>query len=155
MEQLCLPEFEPWVDERNKDLLASFKARLPQLKALLAKVESHWRMEDMFYRFYHHSFKVFYMQNDTAEIVKLLREFAGKRGLSKAFLDIVENGAKQKFSWETTNKNWAAETQPILEAFFHAHYFLKLICQYAEQLEYAPCQLPSGWAVVLYLYNTR
>jgi lysophospholipid acyltransferase (LPLAT)-like uncharacterized protein len=32
---------------------------------------------------------------------------------------------------ETTNENWDAESKPILEAFWHAKYFIKMI-KYAK-----------------------
>ena len=43
----------------------------------------------------------------------------------------------------------------MLEAFFHAHYFLQLICKYGRELKAPPCPLPNGWAAVLYLYSMR
>lgn len=53
--------------------------------------------------------------------------------------------------WE----NWTAATRPMLEAFFHARYFLEMVCKYGETLKSAPGLLPRGWASVLYLYNLR
>jgi hypothetical protein len=44
---------------------------------------------------------------------------------------------------------------PILEAFFHARYFLEMACRYGRELEHPPNLLPSGWASVLYLYALR
>ena len=44
--------------ERNNQLLAAIKARLPELERLLEEVSSHWGYEDPVYRFYYQSFKV-------------------------------------------------------------------------------------------------
>jgi hypothetical protein len=46
-------------------------------------------------------------------------------------------------------------TRPIVEAFFHARYFLEMVCGYGRQLTEPPSPLPSGWAAVLYLYGLR
>ena len=48
-----------------------------------------------------------------------------------------------------------AVTRPILEAFFHARYFLEMVCKYGRKLKAPPQVLPSGWAAVLYLYQLR
>ena len=59
-------------------------------------------------------------------------------------------------SWKMKdNDNWLAVTRPILEAYFHAKYFLERVVRYGEELEQAPACLPSGWAAVLYLYHLR
>jgi hypothetical protein len=43
----------------------------------------------------------------------------------------------------------------MLEAFFHARYFLEMAVKYGRELELPPTLLPSGWAALLYLYNLR
>jgi hypothetical protein len=68
--------------------------------------------------------------------------------------EIVAAGTDKHFSPEM-NRDWLTETRPILEAFFHAKTFLALSVRYAKALDHAPRILPSGWAVVLYLYNVR
>ena len=50
---------------RTNDLLARIKAKLPQLEDLLAQIEDRSGEEDGVYRFYHHSFKVFGLQELT------------------------------------------------------------------------------------------
>ncbi len=52
------------------------------------------------------------------------------------------------------NPDWARHTRPILEAFFHARFFLEMAVRYAG-LEKAPTTLPSGWAALLCLYRIR
>ena len=136
-------------------LIANIKARLPDLDKLLKEIEGHWAMEDGVYRFYHQSFKVYYgLQPLTEQLVKTFQELLPQRPLNAWFLTIVKEGTGKKFAMDH-NRAWLQHTRPIVEAFFHAHYFLKMICQYGRQLEAPPNPMPSGWAAVLYLYNMR
>ena len=52
------------------------------------------------------------------------------------------------------NTIWNHHTRPILEAFFHARFFLEMAVRYAD-LPVPPNPLPSGWAALLYLYELR
>lgn len=135
-------------------LLRVAKERLPELEKLLSEVEGHWRMEDGFYRFYHGSFKVYGLQSSTDLLVKTIQSLLPDVPLNETFLAIVKEGTGKEFELEH-NQEWEKHTRPMLEAFFHAHYFLKLICQFARTLESPPQPMPSGWAAVLYLYNLR
>ncbi|MBF0548075.1 MAG: hypothetical protein HQM08_26795 [Candidatus Riflebacteria bacterium] len=74
--------------------------------------------------------------------------------LNRWFLKIFQEGTGKVFKIEN-NENWLEVTRPILEAFFHARYFLEMAIRYGEKLESAPNSLPSGWAGLLYLYNLR
>jgi len=67
---------------------------------------------------------------------------------------IVRDGTGKTFEREH-NRRWLEVTRPIVEAFFHAHYFLEMAVRYGMQLKHPPRQLPSGWAAFLYLYNLR
>ena len=138
----------------ESDLLSQLKARLPDLEALLEESDSHWHGEDAFYRFYHQSFKVYYLQRDTEAIVAALRNLMPGRELNEDFLRIVSEGTGKKFEMEH-NQRWHEETRPILEAFFHARMMLHLAVEYAKTLESPPTAFPSGWAAVLYLYRLR
>ena len=135
-------------------LLQRIKDKLPDLEKLLREASSHWGYEDPVYRFYHQSFKVYYLQGSTEQIVTALQGLAEGRPLNPWFLEIIAAGAGKQFTHEV-NKNWTAETRPILEAFFHARYFLEMVCKYGKELDAAPDLLPSGWAAVLYLYGLR
>jgi hypothetical protein len=42
-----------------------------------------------------------------------------------------------------------------LDGFWHAKYFIQMMMKYAKELESAPQALPSGWAVVLYVFELR
>lgn len=136
-------------------LLANIKAKLPELKEILAKAAGEWTYEDGIYRYYHGSFKVFYLNKATAHIVDALRDLAPDRKLNKAFGRIVDKGLSQSFDMKRTNEHWDAETRPVMEAFFHARFMLEMAVKYGEKLEEPPSILSSGWAALLYLYGLR
>ena len=151
-----MSDSESDVDQRPaaQELFANLKSSLPDLKALLEKCSSHWGYEDPVHRFYHHSFKVYRLQETTAEIVKALQSLAPGRELNEAFMQIVREGTGKTFAL-AHNAVWLETTRPILEAFFHARFFLEMAVRYGEGLESPPNVLPSGWAALLYLYDLR
>jgi hypothetical protein len=53
------------------------------------------------------------------------------------------------------NERWLEITRPMLEAYFHARYFLAMVIRYGHELDEPPRMMPSGWAAVLYLYGLR
>jgi hypothetical protein len=140
--------------ELAEQLLSNIKQQLPILEELLAQVESHWGIEDGFYRFYHQSFKVYPVQQATEEICHALQNLLPDRPMNKWFCRIVADGTGGDFDI-SHNQDWLQHTRPILEAFFHAHFFLKMAVKYGRELQRAPNSLPSGWAAVLYLFNLR
>src|SRR5437773_5507621 len=135
-------------------LLRNIKRRLPELEKMLAHVEDHWCMEDGLYRFYHQSFKVYPLQDVTQGICKTLQELFPTRPLNPWFKEIIAQGTGHKFEL-SHNKDWLRHTRPIVEAFFHADYFLKMAVKYGKQLDTAPSPMPSGWAALLYLFDLR
>lgn len=144
------------VDDRAEvqALFANLKAALPKLKELLDGCSDHWGYEDPVYRFYHQSYKAYGLQETTEAIVKALQALAPDRPLNEWFVQIVKCGTGKTFEMEH-NKRWLEETRPILEAFFHARYFLEMAVRYGEELKQPPRTLPSGWAAFLYLFNLR
>lgn len=141
-------------DEYRAKLFRNIKQQLPKLEQLLARVEDHWGMEDGIYRFYHNSFKVFRLQVVTGEICQALQALLPDRPMNKCFSGIVKDGTGRQFEM-TYNEDWPRHTRAIVEACFHAHYFLKMVCKYGRELEVPPDALPSGWASVLYLFDLR
>ncbi|MGH7952193.1 MAG: hypothetical protein ACREFE_09775 [Limisphaerales bacterium] len=135
-------------------LLSTIKEQLPKLEELLAQVESHWEIEDGFYRFYHQSFKVYHVQKTTKQICSVLQNLLPGRQMNEWFCKIIADGTGHEFEM-SHNRDWLLHTRPILEAFFHAHFFLKMAVKYGRELQSAPDRLPSGWAAVLYLFNLR
>ncbi len=144
------------IDDRPevRELLVNIKAALPELEELLATCNGRWGYEDAVYRFYHQSWEVYEVQRATARVVSVLQSLAPERELNPWFREIVAQGTGQKFEMEH-NRRWLEVTRPILEAFFHARYFLEMVIRYGNELEEPPALLPSGWASVLYLYGLR
>ena len=134
-------------------LLQNLRRDRAELEKLLAEVSDHWGYEDPLYRFYHQSFKVYGLQETTLAIVERLRALAPDSPLNPWFVQIVESGTGKKFEMEA-NQRWTEETRPILEAFFHARFFLEMAVRYAKLRE-KPTPLPSGYAALLYLFGLR
>ncbi|MBF0227908.1 MAG: hypothetical protein HQK76_20885 [Desulfobacterales bacterium] len=154
-----LPEFEEiFGGEDNRPevklLFSNIKNKLPELAQLLAECCDHWEYEDLVYRFYHQSFKVYGLQQRTKQIVDNLQSLLPNCELNEWFVLIVNEGTGKEFKKED-NRQWLKVTRPILEGFFHAKYFLEMAVKYGNELEYPPRMLPSGWASLLYLYNLR
>jgi hypothetical protein len=145
------------LQQRNTEetkLLKRIASDRPSLNELLRVCSDHWGYEDPIYRFYHQSFKVYYLQESTKRIVKALQDLAPHLPLNAWFTEIVRAGTGKEFSLED-NKDWTPVTRPIVEAFLHAKFFLEMACKYGNELRSPPQALPSGWAALLYLYNLR
>jgi hypothetical protein len=140
--------------EEERILLSNLAASLPELEQLRAACSDHWGYEDPIYRFYHQSHKVYALQGTTQRIVGRLQALAPQRPLNAWFMEIVQRGTGRTFS-VAHNANWTEHTRPIVEAFFHARYFLEMLCRYGRTLQEPPDVLPSGWAAVLCLYGLR
>lgn len=81
----------------ENELLVNIKARHAELEELLQEMDSHWGYEDPIYRFYHHSFKVYMLQDKTRKIVDALKELAPKgRLFCREFEEIIKAGAGGK-----------------------------------------------------------
>src|SRR4051812_4481496 len=164
---MCMPRAPPRKDPptavilstaerraREAVLLKNLKRDLPALTGLSEEAESHWGSEDLVYRFYHQSFKVFAIQSLTTTIVAALQSLLPDVAFDQQFTTIISEGTGKQFSYEM-NARWDAATRPLLEAFFHANYFLKMTIKYGNELNEPPQMLPSGWAAVLCLFNLR
>ena len=138
----------------DQPLLDGIKERLPELEALLIKINDHWNYEDGLYRFYHQSYKVYHLQNLTREMVDEFLFVISDVKLNESFCKILSEGTGKLFD-SSHNKDWLKHTRPIVEAFLHAKYFLEMMVKYGRELVVAPQSLPSGWAAILTLYNTR
>jgi len=141
-------------DAREAVLLARMQAQHEALKALLDASSDHWGFEDPVYRFYHQSFEIFWLQRQTQTIVQRLGSLLPDRPLHPWFLEIVRVKAPGLEFSTSDNNRWALVTRPIVEAFFHARFFLEMAVRYAT-LEAPPSPLPSGYAALLHLYQLR
>jgi hypothetical protein len=137
-----------------KNLFKNLKTELFVLEKLLEDCSGPWGYEDSIYRFYHQSYKVYHLQGQTKEIVSKLQTLLPGVPLNEWFMQIIKEGTGKTFAKED-NRNWLAVTRPILEAFFHARYFLEMAVRHGKELDFLPSLLPSGWAAFLYLYNLR
>lgn len=142
--------------QKDAELLANIQARWYDLAKLLDEINSHWVYEDLVYRFYHQSFKVYGIQNETRRIVEALQSI-GPNGASinPMFEEIYLAGASGKQFKIEHNREWTTHTRPFVEAFFHAKFFLEMAVKYGKELPEAPTTLPSGWAALLYFYSIR
>ena len=134
-------------------LIAAIKTNLPALRKLVDDCQE-WADEDMPYRFYHQSFKVYGVQHHTTAIVKALQALAPSQPLNEWFLAIVAEGTGKTFEMEH-NKRWLEITRPMLEAYFHARFLLDMVCKYGETLQEPQSLIDTGWGAVLYLYGLR
>lgn len=143
------------LNKKQEELFLNIKNNIVFLEELLQKYQDHWNYEDMIYRFYHQSFKCYYIQSITTNIITVLKGLAPKDvKFNNFFEEIFVEGTGKKFSTDD-NVNWTKITRPMIEAFFHAKYFLEMAVKYGKELEKAPEYLPSGWAALLYFYNLR
>jgi hypothetical protein len=140
--------------ERINALLLRIKAALPELEDALFELEES--EEDGVYRYYHGSYKVFeLLQDPVKEAFELIKKIGGEDDPPlDEYVKIVEAGTAHSFRIET-NENWAAETRPILEAFWHTKYFVSNMVKYGKKLEKVEMPLDYGMAAVLYLYELR
>nr|MDO8085478.1 hypothetical protein [Candidatus Sigynarchaeum springense] len=142
--------------QSSEELLCNVKKHLTELKQLLEEMNSHWQCEDMVYRFYHQSFKVYRVQEMTMRMVDALMSLKPSSGeINLRFKEILDQGASGIAFDMSHNKEWSRITRPMIEAFFHAKFFLEMAVKYGSALDKAPDIMPSGWAALLYFYNIR
>lgn len=145
--------------EKNKradiDLLRRIQENLGSLRVLQDEVQDQWVGEDLVYRFWHQSFKVYGLQTYTESILEAFERVAGEDfEIHPWFREILAAGTGVKFEMSHNNA-WLEHAKPVVDAFFHAAHLLGMVVKYGEELEEAPSMLPSGWASVLELFQVR
>ena len=144
----------------DADLLKNIKVRLKEAEDLLAEVEDHWAEQDLVYRYYHHSYKVYYIQGLTNKIVDFMVAVDPKpkekrrENFDVRFLRILDDGTGHVFHVDH-NHEWDKRARPMLEAFWHAKYCLQNMIRSAKEMEEAKGMLASGWAGVLSIFRMR
>jgi len=139
----------------HAELLDNLKSALPTLRAARDTISDEWVSEDLVYRFWHQSFKVYGLQAYTLRIASELEALAPHgASVHPWFRLIISQGTGKTFNL-THNDDWPTHTRPIVEAFWHAAHMLDLAIESAETLEHAPSLLPSGWATLLELFQIR
>ena len=141
--------------EKSKELLKNIKAKMPELEKLCEDINSDNYYDDAVYRFYNTSFKVYWIQGITKMIIDILKDLAPKDcEYNSYFKNIFEEGTGKKF-YREHNKEWEKHTRPMLEAFFHAKYFLDMTVKFGKKFDEAPELLDFGWAGLLSFYGLR
>ncbi len=144
-------------DKKEKIIFDNLVAKLPELIELKKELDSNYLFEDMFYRFYYQSFKVYGLQGVTTNIVKLLREISvtNTDRLNEFFEEIIAAGTGIKFDMDH-NQEWTKHTRPIVEAYFHAARWIDVLIDVAQK-PFPPKgeAISSGFAAFLCLYNAR
>jgi len=139
----------------QQELLTNIQRRLPELENLLAQCAEDRQIEDLVYRFWHQSMKAYALEHYTERIVAALADIAPTGcTLHPWFLRITADGTGKTFTLEH-NEDWPGHVRPILEAYFHAEYMLRMAVTYGKELAEPPTLLPSGWAALLTLYGVR
>lgn len=137
-------------------LLGNIKENLPLLEEQLKNVDVY--SEDLIYRYYHDSFKVYTIQSLTQKIYSTLEKISphdNQKILNNKFLKIISEGATD-ISWKFEhNTEWDKTCRPFLEAFFHSKYFLEMAIRYGQKYDSLPTTIDSGWAALLELYEIR
>lgn len=134
----------------EKALLDNMKSKQSQIHLLLE--EAIYDEEYCFYRFYHNSFKVFFIQDWTEKAVALLQSFSPEATFCPEFQRIIEQGTDRKFK-QADNRQWSESIRPLLEAFTHSRYFLKMASKYGQSIDAPPETMPYGWAALRHLYQ--
>jgi len=148
-----MPPFRDKTYEVEIELLSKIKAKLPQLETKLDECLSADSYENLFYRFYHQSNKVYRLQTVTQEIIAILKEVAPKgKTFCKYFQEIIDEGANAKKFSLKHNRNWTKHTRPMIEAFCHARYFLEMCIKYGKELSKPPSPMPYGYAALMELF---
>lgn len=139
----------------HAELLANIRRHLSALEKSLEFANSEWVGEDLVYRFWHSSMKVYSLQAVTLQMYENLVSLMPSKGsINPDFHNIVTLGTGKVFSM-AVNDDWVNITKPIVDAFFHTKYMLSMAVKYGKTLEEAPWTLPSGWAALLHLYSIR
>jgi len=140
-------------------LLSNIKDSLSSLSEIKRSVNEpcNGAAEEGIYRFYHFSFKCYYLQQLTEVIVAKLRQLSPNDPTEKLcvfFEDIISQGTGKKWEYQH-NADWQTHTRPIVEAFMHANHMLCLAVEYGSRYEKSPEVIDYGWGSLLELYNIR
>lgn len=130
--------------------------RRAELDALAAEVADGSRFDpvEMIYRFWHQSFKVFYLQSHTVRIDEMFKELCPPGAeLSPWFRELIDEGTGLVFDL-SMNDTWSRSVRPIVDAFLHARFLLDRVREVT--MEDATARIISyPYATVLELFSLR
>jgi hypothetical protein len=140
---------------KANEIVANIRSQYDELLSLLESVSGEWGFDDAIYRFYSQSFKIYKVQVVTHQIVEKLRSIAPKGTTFNPFFEeIIQSGASGKQFDMAHNEQWTLHTRPIVEAFFHARYFLEAAVNHVKNMDAtSKTQLPGRMAALFALYN--
>ena len=141
--------------ESRRVLLDNVRTRVGELEELYEEITSIWVYDDLIYRFWHQSFKVYGLQQYTLKIDGMLKDLAPMgTSLHPWYTATIGAGCHKKFETQH-NATWLQETRPIVDAFLHAKYMLEMVVKAAGEEHEPGGFISSAWAAVLELYQIR
>jgi hypothetical protein len=145
----------PTTDPVN-ELRAALRTHRDDLCKLQEMVSQEWVSQDLIYRFWHHSFKVYALQDYTLKIAQTLESLAPTGAeMHPWFQEIISAGTGHVFD-HSHNTQWVHHTLPIVNAFFHARHMLALTTSCVDEMgDAVPRIISSGFATLLELYQIR
>ena len=141
-------------DRKRHTLFRRMQKYSKEIEALEKKLD--FAYEDRIYRFYHYSFKVYWLQECTLEIVRLLKKINPHKDkhFCKFYTEILKDGSNKVFKISHNDK-WTYHTRPITEAFLHSKYFLDMLGRTIKIKKEQTGMVTSAWAALLELYDIR
>lgn len=139
--------------ELADELLLNIKVRKEELESLYEKITSSFCEQNYIYRYYHHSYKSYYVQDSTIEVYELLKSLMPEIEVNSRVKTFIEKGTGKKFDMEH-NKDWEKHVAPMIYAYFQMKFLLEQAIKYST-LKKAPELLPFGWGALLYFYCLR
>ena len=115
---IVLPIIDGVATEPEAEALpvAARRDRRAELISLLERSSSHWGYEDPIYRFYHQSFKVYGLQNQTSAIVRVLESLASARPLNPAIAPVSPHLAPDSTTMASSSEECQASSRILIEA---------------------------------------
>ncbi len=156
--EILRTESTPLEMNQRTELIKKFpgmvRKRMADLKAL--RVDNQQKIEsDLFYRFYHSSFKTWWLQPWIAKSVITFHQIVPGMRLNDYYSKIAIEGLSEQFN-DSFNREWTKHARPIVEAAFHTGTFIDALIFVGESAdESTPRVLSPEWGVALYLWNLR
>lgn len=139
--------------DEHAALLSAIKQHLPEIKKLAEYLHGP-TATDRLYRYFHHSLKVYALQEMTEKAVELLQSVAPSLPLAPLLTIPVARGTGMKFDM-SHNASWTWRALWITQAFLLVREVVDQVVASGETLSEAPSSLPSEWALVLEVYGIR
>lgn len=113
--------------------------------------------DDLVYRFFHQSFKVYRLQAVNREAVEFLETFLKpehERGFDFQMRELIAAGAGNIEFKDEHNLEWGRHTRPFVELYLHVKHILDCMLEAPEAQKEKSC-LTIPFATVLSCFNLR